>query len=143
MSALGAGGTLGTAAAFLDGDVHGGTVAVVVVAAAGIITADRRFGGGRHVVGADIAICLIVAVTVAYGISRSGMMDAHAVQTAPAAFVMTAIGLRTVKITHTEIHLRIQHARTLPKHAGICRKCDTKSSQGYQISNTFGNYADK
>lgn len=65
MSALGAGGTLRTTAAFLDGDMHGGTMAVVVKAASGVITADCRFSGGRHVIGTDIAICFIVAIAAA------------------------------------------------------------------------------
>lgn len=71
------------------------------------------------------------------------MVDTHAIQTTSAAFVMATIGLRTVKITHCKFTSDIQHTRTLPKYAEICRKCDTKSSQGHQISNTFDSYAHK
>ena len=65
MSALGTGGTLRTAAAFLDGDMHGGTMAVVVKAASGVITTDCRFSGGRHVIGTDVAVRFVVAITAA------------------------------------------------------------------------------
>ena len=65
MSAVSAGGTLRSAAAFLDGDVHGGAVAAVVVAAPGIVAADGSLGGRRDVIGTDVAVGFAVAVTAA------------------------------------------------------------------------------
>lgn len=99
-SAVGAGSTLRTAAAFLNGNVHSSTMAVIVMAAAGIIASDRRFRCRRNIVSTNIAVGFIVAVTAAYRVRCAGMMHTHAVQTAPAAFVVAAVGLGTVKITH-------------------------------------------
>lgn len=100
ISAFGAGGALGAAAAFLDGDVHGIAVAVIVVPASGIVTADGRLRGGRYIVGTDIAVRFVVAVAAAYRIGRACVVDAHTIQAASAALVVAAVALGTVKITH-------------------------------------------
>ena len=99
-SALGAGGALGTAAEFLDGDMHGAAIAVIVVPASGIVTADGCLGGRRHIVGADIAVGFVVAIAAANRIGRTCVVDAHPIETASTALVVATVALGTVKITH-------------------------------------------
>ena len=116
VSAVSAGGALGATAALLDGDVHGRTAAVIIVAASKIITPDGGFGSWRNIVRTDIAIGFIVAVTAANRIGGAGVVNAYPVQTASTAFVVTAVRLGTVKITH----FISPPTAECPKGPGIC-----------------------
>lgn len=83
--------------------MHGTAAAVVIVPTAGIITSDGSLSGGRYVVGTDIAVSFVVAVTAAHRISGAGMVYAHAVQAASAALIMATVRLGTVQIAHFTI----------------------------------------
>lgn len=140
-SAVGAGSALGTAAAFLDGDVHGRTTAVIVVAAARIITADGGFGTGWDIVGTYVAVSFIVAIAAANRVGRAGMVNTHAVKATSAALVMAAVGLGTIEITHSKITSGYSIPFLWPSIRTKGGNPATKSSHVQQRIVTFQTYA--
>ena len=136
-SAVGAGGALGTAAAFLDGDVHGRTTAVIIVAAASVIASDGGFGTGRNIVGTHVAVSFIVAIATANRVGRAGMVNAHAVKAASAALV----GLGTIEITHSKITSGYSIPFLWPSIRIKGENPATKSSHVQQRIVTFWTYA--
>ena len=140
-SAVGAGGALGTAAAFLDGDVHGRTTAVIIVAAASVIASDGGFGTGRNIVGTHVAVSFIFAIATANRVGRAGMVNAHAVKAASAALVMAAVGLGTIEITHSKITSGYSIPFLWPSIRIKGENPATKSSHVQQRIVTFRTYA--